>query len=339
MKKSLTKAVRQNMQFLAEIAGFHVKAVRHSRDLQARQKNLTRIRPNDILLFAVMKNEAHRLPFFLDYYRRLGVNHFILVDNGSTDHFADVVSGQADVSTYYTTASYKESNFGMYWANYLLLRFGSGHWCLTCDPDEFLVYPYMETRDLRDLTDYLSSRLECSFFTVQIDMYSDKAVEESRYREGDDPLNTCSYFDATGYSKSFNPNYRNTFVQGGVRRRMFYSNNPVKAPALNKVPLIKWESHYAYVESMHMAIPRRLNRTLSKIKTSGALLHFKFISQLVEKVKEERIAKQHYDNSSEYKKYDQAIETKTRLYDPYVSTRFEGWQTLAKFGLINVGEW
>ena len=32
-----------------------------------------------------MRNEKIRLPFFLRYYRNLGVNHFLIVDNDSTD--------------------------------------------------------------------------------------------------------------------------------------------------------------------------------------------------------------------------------------------------------------
>jgi hypothetical protein len=197
----------------------------------------------------------------------------------------------------------------------------------------------MDTRDLRDLTEYLDSIRERSFFTAMIDMYSDKAVEESHYREGDDPLLSCPYFDATGYSKTFDSNYRNIFVQGGVRRRVFYKENPGKAPALNKVPLVKWTLHYAYVQSMHMAIPRRLNGAFKSPRTSGALLHFKFIGQLMDKVKEEEVAKQHWDGSSEYKKYGDAIKTRTVLYEPSVSTRFEDWRTLARLGLLTPGEW
>jgi len=339
MMRQLIKILRQKKQWLAEVAALHKKAIWHSRDLQMRQKNTGNIRPRDIIVFAVMKNEAHRLRFFLDYYRKLGVGHFILVDNGSTDHFQEVVAGQGDISTFFTTASYKEANYGMYWANYLLLRYGCGHWCLTCDPDEFLVYPYVETRDLRDLTEYLDSLQERSFFTTMIDMYSDRPVEESYYPEGDNPLTTCPYFDETGYSKSYDPNFRNTFVQGGVRRRLLYGDNPEKAPALNKIPLVKWAPHFAYVESMHMAIPRRLNSVCYTTKTSGALLHFKFISQLVEKVEEEAVAQQHWDSSSEYRKYGEAIKTRTNLYEPSVSIQFENWQTLARCGLLNVGEW
>jgi len=336
---SITKYIKQKKSWLTEIASLHGKALLHGRALQIKQNNIKNIKPDDIILFAVMKNEAHRLKYFIDYYRKLGVGHFIFVDNGSTDHFNEVVSEQNDITSFYTDASYKDSNFGMYWANYLLLKYGCGHWCLTCDPDEFLTYPYMESRDLIDLTQYLSSVNESSFFTTMVDMYSKDAVENSHYAEGSDPLLVCPYFDAIGYSKKYNKYYRNTFIQGGVRQRIFYPDFPEKAPALNKVPLVKWESHFAYVSSMHMAVPRRLNQTCNIQKTTGALLHYKFISQLSEKILEEEIAQQHYDNSSEYKKYNAAINNKTILYDPSVSVRFHDWKTLARLGLINKGEW
>lgn len=334
-----TKFIIQKKQWLSEVSYFRSLASKHGKNLRLVRDNTKKITSKDILLFAVMKNEAHRLSFFLDYYRKLGVNHFLLVDNGSSDHFSDVVSECDDITTFFTNASYKESNYGMHWCNHLLLKYGCGHWCMTCDPDEFIIYPHIETRDLRDLTAYLDSIRESSFFTVMIDMYSDTAVEESYYSEGEDPLKVCPYFDSTGYTKSYNNNFRNIFIQGGVRKRLLYNQNPSKAPALNKVPLIKWASHYAYVESMHMAIPRRINSVFSDPKTTGALLHYKFISQLINKVREEETAQQHWDNSSEYQKYGEAIKQRTLLYDPSVSVRFEDWRTLARHGLINLGEW
>lgn len=339
MRKKIRKMLKQKWTWLKEVVKYRNLAFKHGRDLSIRQNNLKKIKPNDILLVAVMKNEAHRLKYFLDYYRRLGVDHFIFVDNDSTDHFTTAIEGQSDVTAFFTSAGYKASNFGMHWANYLLYKYGSGHWCVTCDPDEFLVYPFIETRGLRDLTEYLSSIREPAFFTTMIDMYGEKAVEDSFYTEGTDPVNACAYFDSTGYVKAYSKEYKNLFVQGGVRRRVFFKDNPGDAPALNKVPLVKWRRHYFYVSSMHMAIPRKLNEGYFSRKTSGAILHYKFISQLKDKVAEEIAAKQHYNDSAEYKKYNRIIQEKSHLYDPSVSVKYESWRTLAKLGLVNVGEW
>ena len=94
-----------------------------------------------------------------------------------------------------------------------------------------------------------------------------------------------------------------------------------------------------YISSMHMMLPRRLNRCFSAQLTTGALLHFKFISQLDEKVKQEMVAKQHYNDSAEYKQYGAVIDKKDMLYDENISIPFIGWEDLAKRGLLNIGGW
>ena len=49
--------------------------------------------------FAVtVRNEIVRLPYFLDYYRRLGAGHFLVVDNGSDDGTHEYLADQPDVS-------------------------------------------------------------------------------------------------------------------------------------------------------------------------------------------------------------------------------------------------
>ena len=69
--------------------------------------------PGDILLFATLRNEAPRLPYFLEYYRALGVDHFLIVDNGSDDGSADLLAEADDVSLWTTEKSYRQANFGV----------------------------------------------------------------------------------------------------------------------------------------------------------------------------------------------------------------------------------
>ena len=76
----------------------------------------------------------------------------MILDNGSTDGFRDWAAEQPDMLVWYTEASYKASNFGMLWVNKLLRRHAGSRWCVVVDPDEFLVYPFMEVRDLKALS-------------------------------------------------------------------------------------------------------------------------------------------------------------------------------------------
>ena len=62
-----------------------MRARSKGRELRTVANRTNEIRPNDILLFCTMRNEDVRLPYFLRYYRDLGVDHFLFVDNASDD--------------------------------------------------------------------------------------------------------------------------------------------------------------------------------------------------------------------------------------------------------------
>ena len=128
--------------------------------------------PRDgVLAFVVLRNEAARLPYFLDHYRDLGVAHFLMIDNGSDDGSTEMLAAQPDVTLWQTSASYRASRFGLDWLNWLLWRHGHGRWCLTVDADELLVYDQMETRKLPALTDQLERKARKGFGTLMLDMF------------------------------------------------------------------------------------------------------------------------------------------------------------------------
>jgi len=299
------------------------------------------IRPGDLLVFVTLRNERVRLPWFLDYYRRLGVNHFLVVDNDSDDGSAAYLAQQPDVSLWTTTASYKAARFGMDWINGLLRRHGSGHWCLVVDPDEFLVYPHADTRPLRALTDWLDASAIKSFSAMLIDVYPRGDIAGQPYAEGTDPLAIAAWFDPANYTIQKNSEYGNLWIQGGPRARAFFADNPWKAPALNKIPLVRWERHFAYVSSTHMLLPRSLNLVYDEDggeKASGCLLHAKFLSIFTLKAAEELDRRQHYSDSQEYRAYHAALQDQPDLWTPE-SRRYRDWRQLEDLGLISKGNW
>ena len=233
-----------------------LRAGRKRRELTAIAQRTEAIRPGDVLLFATLRNERVRLPYFFSYYRGLGVTHFLLVDNGSDDGSAEWLAAQRDVSLWSTGASYKRARFGVDWVNWLLMRHGHGHWCLTVDVDEFLIYPFCDTRPLPALTDWLDASSIRSFPAMLLDMYPKGRLDETPYREGQDPFEIAAWFDAGNYSFKRNWRYGNLWVQGGPRARCFFPDRPERAPALNKIPLVRWNRAYAYVSSTHMLLPR-----------------------------------------------------------------------------------
>ena len=150
---------------------WRLRALRKGRALRPVADRTNRVVPDDILLFCTFRNEDVRLPYFLDYYRKLGINHFLMVDNDSTDGGAAFVLDQPDVSLWSTNAAYGDARYGMDWLTYLQGKYAPGHWALTVDVDEFFVYPFCDTRPLRALTDWLDASSIKSFSAMLLDMY------------------------------------------------------------------------------------------------------------------------------------------------------------------------
>lgn len=176
------------------------RAIRRRRALRTVSNRTERIAPGDILCCVTLRDERARLPYLLDYYRAMGVRHFLMVDDASTDGSGACLRGQPSVSLWWTNHGYKAARFGMDWINSLLLRHGRGHWCLTVDSDEFLVYPHTDQRPLPALTGWLEAMGRRSFPAMLLDMYPQGPVEDAVCPEGPEPFRIARWFDPANYS-------------------------------------------------------------------------------------------------------------------------------------------
>lgn len=299
------------------------------------------IRPGDVLAFSTFRDEYVRLPYFLKYYRDLGVSHFLMVDNGSSDGGREYLAQQPDVSLWSTTASYRRARFGVDWLNWLQQKYGHGHWTLVVDPDELFVYPFCDTRPIRALTDWLDVSQVKSFGAMLLDMYPKGRIDAVPYRAGQDPLEIASWFDPGNYMIAKNQTYGNLWIQGGPRSRVFFPTQPKRAPALNKIPLVKWNRRYAYISSTHTLLPRGLNLTYDEWggeRASGVLLHTKFLDTFAPKAAEELIRGQHYSGSVEYKAYAEKFRETPELWCKW-SEKYINWRQLEILGLMSKGNW
>ncbi|MBV0913578.1 glycosyltransferase family 2 protein [Anianabacter salinae] len=318
-----------------------VRAFRKRRELKPVALRTEQVRPGDILCFATVRNERIRLDYFLDYYRKLGVRHFFFVDNGSDDGTREFLADQPDASVWVSHKSYKRARFGADWLNWLQRKYAHGHWCLTVDVDEFFVYPFCDTRPLRALTDWLDASSIRTFSAMLLDMYPKGPINAFEYLPGQDPLEIANWFDSGNYTITKNKRFGNLWIQGGPRARAFFQDKPERAPALNKIPLVKWHNSYVYFSSTHSLLPRGLNLVYDEWggeKASGCLLHAKFLHTFPQKSQEELGRRQHYANSYEYRAYNKGEAGKLNLWCRW-SEKYINWRQLEILGIMSRGNW
>jgi hypothetical protein len=305
------------------------RRLRKRRELVERQVRPTLTHAKHVAIM-VVRNEADLLPDFLAHHRALGFDHFVVVDNNSTDDTFEVLRHEHDVSYLWTNGSYKDSRFGNDWANYVASRWCLGKWVLFADADERLVYPHCDVADIATLTKHLQRTGQISLVCLMIDMYSDKPVHQNVYPPGAAPLTVCNLYDRYGYFRGVDEPYATTWVKGGVRCRAFFADDPWAGPALNKTPLIRWGHRSAFIRSSHTALPRRANIAGP---ITGALLHFKFLARIQDKVAVEAVSRQHTD---EYQRYS-GIGLASFVGEE--SGRYDNWKSLSGDGLICGEEW
>jgi len=269
--------------------------------------------------FLVQRNEHLRLKGFFDYYRKLGVQRFYVIDNASDDEKTlSWLLDQEDVELYSTPQAYSQSLYGVRWAELLIKAKRLGKWNLVLDADELLMIDEDHYKDLPSLCRALDEEGYDALYTPFVDMYSKRAINATPYRPGVEILEECGYHDRHFYTT------RTTFggivgqtptYQGGIRSRTFGLDKVV----LNKLPLFKFTPRLRLREGLHW-----IDHAKPKMG-EGVLLHFKYLETFHQYVEREIDRGQHWNGASEYKKYHNLLmeNPEFSLYNPILSTRYK----------------
>lgn len=290
------------------------------------------ISPDEIIVFACVRNESLRLPYFIDYHQSLGVDRFIFVDNVSSDGTVDFLLSQSDVHVFYTQDSYAHSKCGVVWLNELLSLYGTGHWTLALDADELLIYPMCEKVDLRQLTRFLDRNEAQGLATFLLDMYSHKPIKDTSYERGTAFQDLCPFFDRDSYHER---DKNGLPVRGGPRHRLFWEGRDRKkpSPVLKKIPLAKWREGLEFEASTHVI------RNLRLCTLTGALQHYKFFSDFYTYAKQETARKEHWDGAAQYESYWHVLSENPGLSAFHEgSMKYQNSAQLVELGLINMPE-
>ena len=140
----------------------------------------------------IVHDEMFFLPAFLEHYRRLGVDRFIVLDDRSSDGTMAFLAAQPDVMVigsglrYFaqvpypaeTLARIRETRAVRLWRDQMLDQFCAGQWAVVVDPDEFLALP----SDLPAFFASLAAEGAEAAWGVMVDMYPE-AVRDILGRE------------------------------------------------------------------------------------------------------------------------------------------------------------
>jgi hypothetical protein len=249
----------------------------------------------DLLAITTVRNGAFYIPSFLEHHRRLGIRHFLMLDNGSTDGTIELLCDQSDVTLYRTAVPYRTHENLM--KRYMVRKHSKGKWNLFVDIDELFDYPASDRLDLLDLLGYLEHHGYTGLVAQMLDMFSAEPLAGTPAATAD-LRSTFRYFDVSDISRrpyefDDRPGSKLESHHGGIRRTVFGSEN-----SLTKAPLIFYDGEIETFVSWHHVRNARL------ADITALLLHYPFNRTFYEKAEEAaRSGRYGIGASHEYRAY------------------------------------
>lgn len=284
------------------------------------------LREAPCMVVAAARNERVLLPHFLTHYRRLGVAHFVIIDNLSTDGSREFLLEQPDVVLYSADSPYSLSRYGVTWQQTVLAAHATGRWALVADLDEFLVWPGYEDETLPALCERLSVDQVQAARVLLIDMYPEGALQDADFTTTP-PFQAADCFDqrAAWRWQMGSGSYSNspTWVSG-LRHRLLPDSAPNHYTS-QKVALLQHMPWVRCSEGLHYAAGLRVSPQLL------GFAHFKFHRGFHDKVLEEVRRAQHYNAAEEYRQYQALLDKNSgSFFDPMHSRRYTDSQSFAE---------
>lgn len=222
-----------------------------------------------IIVLTHTRNEIGFVPWFLDYYRRLGADWFFVIDNASTDGTAAALLAQPDVTLHTSDDTFAMTNGGAVWINQMLDLYGAGNWCVVADLDEQLVMPELGERGLRPILDEMAENGEQVMAGFMLDAFPESIEAAAAFAPGGDPLAVSPFFD-TDYFHSGHWQAPLSWTGGGARARLFGQRHNCMA----KTPIVRGGEGVRYLWKHHVSPARASAR-------SCALLHYKILQDIM----------------------------------------------------------
>jgi len=142
--------------------------------------------------------------------------------------------------------------------------------------------------DLPGFCRFLDGEGAHAVFCLMVDMYSDRPLAQTVLAPGGSLLETCPFFDREPYRLFRHEVFPHAMAFGGPRARLFNErlSGERRPPQISKVPLVRWRADTRYLASTHHMTPTPL------AQITGALLHFKFLSDFAVRAEVEQMIRQ-----------------------------------------------
>ncbi|PRY23008.1 galactosyltransferase [Aliiruegeria haliotis] len=296
--------------FKAPIMGHNSNIV----ELVCSEEQFTRVNTEDLVVVCCARNEKVMLPHFLDHYRRMGVNGFLMIDNFSDDGSLEYLLEQPDVATFSAETDYSESQYGVAWQQAVLSAFRQNRWSLVADADELLVL----RSDEPSLPDVVKGDDLQGFDAARVfmlDLYPGGDLSDARL--GDDgPFDVAGFVDREPFlsnSSSGGPFSNAETYTSSLRHRLLPGSRPELFVA-QKIALLKYKPWMRLSAGLHYVANAQV------APRDMIFAHFKYHADFHRKVREETERGEHFNNAEEYRRYKALLsEGRDSLFDPEVS--------------------
>lgn len=322
------------------------------------------VRDRKVNLYAIVRNEMFFLPAFFDHYRKLGIEQFIILDDGSDDGSVEFLRNQSDCVTLLADLSFghqvkvpgsygfrRNERAGTLFKRAIPQRFLQQKYVLYVDADEFLILP-PTVRSVGDLIDILAARNIDCVAAALVEFYPANLPELDQRicpRNFHELCVQYPYFDSTPLV-SLQSNVWPKQINDSTSRRLFKSHGvkalpwlldqvppwarailpfPAPASAWVKTPIIRWRKGIWMNGSHHANVP-------PTDKILLALAHFKFTCDFNRRITEAVRLKSHAHRGQKYFHYHRLISEMKKRGSQFTyenTAKFEGFHSLEAAGL------
>lgn len=322
------------------------------------------VRPSDVTLYGMVRDELFNLPAFFHYYRSLGVDQFLIFDDGSTDGSREFLIQQPDcavltsdvrygdeIAVCYPDGAVRNFRWGLVLKSAIPRLFLDDQFAVYADADEFIILP-APIATLRELFDALRRRKAVCAFANLVEFYPNNIQDlegDPNPRSFDDMIRLYPYFDGVPLNEIV-PGAQPQAVAISASTRLFrhyrmrerrswldrllLRPKPVKRMRRQtdtiKTPIVRWRPD-VWLEGSHYA------NLAPSSDIVLATAHFKFTHDLSRRIESAVEWNSYAQDSGAYHAYKALLDAMSRVRGDFTygkSVAYQGPTQLEALGLV-----